>query len=167
MTGHWMQDPPVPQPITVLFVYGTLQRGQCREGCWPHAPLRVEPAVIRGRLHDLGPYPALVEGDDLIGGEAWHLAPEHVARTLVVLDEVEDAAVGEAGLYARRIVECRTHGGQTLSAYAYYYCGPQDLAGHLRVPADDDGVCRWRPGVAEEPLRFCISHFAFFNRRTK
>ncbi len=138
-----MQDPPVPSPITVLFVYGTLQRGQCRERCWPHAPLRVERAVIHGRLHDLGPYPALVEGDDVVGGEAWHLAPEHVECTLAVLDDVEDTAVGEAGLYARRVVQCRTEAGGTLSAYAYYYSRPQDIAAQPRVSPGDDGVCRW------------------------
>jgi gamma-glutamylcyclotransferase (GGCT)/AIG2-like uncharacterized protein YtfP len=129
-------------PITVLFVYGTLQRGQCRERCWPHAPRRVEPAVVRGRLYDLGPYPALVEGDDLVGGEAWHLAPEHVPRTLTVLDEVEDVAAGEAGLYARRVVECR-EASETVRAYAYYYSRPHDIAHHPRVPPGEDGVCRW------------------------
>jgi gamma-glutamylcyclotransferase (GGCT)/AIG2-like uncharacterized protein YtfP len=133
------------QPITVLFVYGTLQRGQCRERFWPHPALRVEPAVVRGRLYDLGPYPALVEGDDLVGGEAWHLAPEHIPHTLTVLDEVEDAAVGEAGLYARRIVECRQGNDETVQAYAYHYSRPWEIAHHVRVAPGDDGICRWPP----------------------
>jgi gamma-glutamylcyclotransferase (GGCT)/AIG2-like uncharacterized protein YtfP len=131
------------QAITVLFVYGTLQRGQCRERCWPHAPLRVEPAVVRGRLYDLGSYPALVEGDDLVGGEAWHLAPEHVPHTLTALDEVEDVAVGEAGLYARRIVQCRQRDGATVRAYAYFYSRPAEIAHHKRVTPGTDGICRW------------------------
>src|SRR5436853_6029420 len=38
------------QPITALFVYGTLQRGQCREQFWPHPPISVEGATIRGQL---------------------------------------------------------------------------------------------------------------------
>ena len=129
--------------ITALFVYGTLQRGQCREQFWPHPPTRVESATVRGQLRDLGPYPALIEGDALVGGEVWRLAPEHVPRTLAVLDEVEDVAVGEAGLYARRIVECRTGDGQTVRAYAYYYSRPQEIAHHPRVPPGGDGVCRW------------------------
>jgi len=134
----------MPWPVTALFVYGTLQRGQCRERCWPHAPLAVEPAVARGGLYDLGPYPALVEGDDLIGGELWRLAPEHMERTLAVLDEVEDAAVGETGLYVRRIIDCRTAAGQSVAAYAYFYSRPAEIAHHRRIMPGEDGVCRWR-----------------------
>jgi gamma-glutamylcyclotransferase (GGCT)/AIG2-like uncharacterized protein YtfP len=130
--------------ITAIFVYGTLKRGQCREHCWPHLPLRVEGATIRGRLLDLGPYPALVEGDDLIAGEVWHLATEHMPHTLAVLDEVEDAAVGEVGLYARRLVECRTPTGESVQAYAYYYSRPHDISHCPMVRAGSDGLCRWQ-----------------------
>jgi gamma-glutamylcyclotransferase (GGCT)/AIG2-like uncharacterized protein YtfP len=136
---------PMDASITALFVYGTLQRGQCRERCWPHAPLSVELATVRGRLYDLGPYPALVAGDDLIGGEVWRLAAEHLSRTLAVLDEVEDVAAGEAGLYARRAVECRTERGAAVRAFAYYYARPHEIEHCLRVQPDSDGVCRWRP----------------------
>jgi gamma-glutamylcyclotransferase (GGCT)/AIG2-like uncharacterized protein YtfP len=132
-------------PITALFVYGTLQRGQCRERCWPHAPLSVQAATVRGRLYDLGPYPALVEGDELVGGEVWQLAAEYMPHTLAVLDDVEDAAVGEAGLYARRLVECRTESGATVRAYAYYYSRPQEIEHYARVRPDANGICRWRP----------------------
>lgn len=51
--------------ITDLFVYGTLKRGQCRETMWPRPPVSVRPAFIRGRLYDLGPYPAIWCGDCL------------------------------------------------------------------------------------------------------
>jgi hypothetical protein len=60
-----------------------------------------------------------------------------------VLDEVEDVAVGEAGLYARRVVECRPADGQSVQAYAYYYSRPQEIAHHPRVAPGKDGVCRW------------------------
>jgi gamma-glutamylcyclotransferase (GGCT)/AIG2-like uncharacterized protein YtfP len=129
--------------INALFVYGTLQRGQCREQFWPHRPIRIESATLRGQLRDLGPYPALIDGDDVIGGELWHIAPEHISRTLTVLDEVEDVAVGEAGLYARRIVKCHADGGQIVRAYAYYYSRPAEIAHHPRVSPGADGVCRW------------------------
>lgn len=44
--------------ITSVFVYGTLQRGEVREHCWPHAPVSIEWGTIRGQLRDLGEYPA-------------------------------------------------------------------------------------------------------------
>ena len=37
-----------------VFVYGTLMRGELRERCWPHQPLCVIPACVRGLLYDLG-----------------------------------------------------------------------------------------------------------------
>jgi gamma-glutamylcyclotransferase (GGCT)/AIG2-like uncharacterized protein YtfP len=135
----------MPVPVSGLFVYGTLQRGQSRENCWPHPPTKIEMAVIQGRLYDLGPHPALVEGDDVIGGELWHISPGHIVRTLVVLDEVEDAAVGQSGLYVRRVVNCRTEDGQDCPAYAYFYSQPEAIRSFPRVSPGKDGVCRW-PG---------------------
>ncbi|MCA1686105.1 MAG: gamma-glutamylcyclotransferase, partial [Planctomycetia bacterium] len=47
-----------------LFAYGTLApRGpeQARRGGW-------EPDAVRGRLYDLGPYPALLDLDDPSAG---------------------------------------------------------------------------------------------------
>ena len=52
-------------PILV-FVYGTLKRGEARARLWPRKPQAVEPATVRGTLYDLGDYPALVPGDDTV-----------------------------------------------------------------------------------------------------
>jgi gamma-glutamylcyclotransferase (GGCT)/AIG2-like uncharacterized protein YtfP len=134
----------MPDSIRALFVYGTLQRGQCREKFWPHLPEKIEPAVARGQLHDLGPYPALVEGSDRIGGELWHIRPEHVAETLSILDGVEDAAVGETGLYVRRVVTVETADGQSQKAFAYFYTRPAEVGDMPIVTPDADGICRWR-----------------------
>src|SRR5687768_17088800 len=56
------------ESISAVFVYGTLKQGDVRAHLWPRPPQSIEPAVIRGRMHDLGPYPALVDGGDPIAG---------------------------------------------------------------------------------------------------
>jgi gamma-glutamylcyclotransferase (GGCT)/AIG2-like uncharacterized protein YtfP len=104
-----------------FFVYGTLKRGQCREKCWPHPPLRVDPAVIRATLYDLGAYPGIVPGDGLARGEVWELRSEHLPATLRVLDSVEGFAERDDDLFVRRVVECTLDDGRTIDAWAYYY----------------------------------------------
>lgn len=52
-----------------IFVYGTLKRGEEREAMWPRWPVRVEAATTLGILYDIGPYPALAAGDDVVEGE--------------------------------------------------------------------------------------------------
>lgn len=131
------------EPIAAVFVYGTLQTGECRAGCWPHRPKSIEHATIRGRLHDLGPYPALAEGEDLIAGELWLLEPEHMPRTLEVLDAVE-AAAGEGKLYERRLVTCRLGDSTSRQAFAYYFAHPERLARFPVIPPGADGRCHWK-----------------------
>src|SRR5262245_31105020 len=102
----------VSEPNAV-FVYGTLKRGQVRERCWPRPPISVEPATVHWALYDLGPYPALVAGDDTVAGELWHLAPGDMQATLAALDRVEGFGGKEDDLYRRVIVECETTTGST------------------------------------------------------
>ena len=79
-----------PTPIMGhVFVYGTLKRGQCREHCWPVRPLDVRPAWIRGRLIDLGAYPALLDGDQRVWGEVWSFDQRDLPEVHAALDRVE------------------------------------------------------------------------------
>lgn len=98
-----------PQVIAVslqIFVYGTLRQGQCREHCWPRSPQQVATAFAQGELYDLGPYPALLTGDDLVRGECWTVRAADLAETLQVLDVIEGfAQPGEADLYRRQVVD--------------------------------------------------------------
>jgi len=55
-----------------IFVYGTLMRGQQRESMWTKVPEQILPACARARLYDLGPFPAIVAGEDLPGKEIRH-----------------------------------------------------------------------------------------------
>lgn len=136
-------------PINAIFVYGTLKRGECRAQFWPHPPRRVEPAMIRGRLYDLGPYPALGPGEDIVRGEVWFLAPEHVDETLRVLDEVEGADRLKNAYYRRIVVKCRCDDGQSCRAWAYEIGDLERLQDKPVVLPDARGECSWRGGAEE------------------
>ena len=130
--------------IDAVFVYGTLKRGQEREPCWPRAPRAVIRAKTKGRLHDLGPYPALIPGDDWIAGEVWLMAAEDVAATLRVLDEVECFGVDDVDLYVRREVECWTLlDGVRLRSYTYFLADESAARRSPRVEAGEMGWAEW------------------------
>jgi gamma-glutamylcyclotransferase (GGCT)/AIG2-like uncharacterized protein YtfP len=133
----------MPSEPTAIFVYGTLQRGQCRERCWPRAPLRIEEATVQGAIYDLGPYPALAPGDDCVVGELWHLAEADMPVTLRELDRVE-AFYGRADdLYQRVTIRCQTPAG-ALVAWTYRYARTSDLKPAQRIaPEATTGQCRW------------------------
>jgi gamma-glutamylcyclotransferase (GGCT)/AIG2-like uncharacterized protein YtfP len=127
-----------------VFVYGTLQRGECRERYWPHGPVRIDHATIRAALYDLGPYPAIGSGDDAVRGELWEIAAEHVEETLRVLDEVEGYWQLGDDLYIRRLVTCRADDGREVEAWTYYYGNEAKLLQLARVEANQAGEVLWR-----------------------
>ena len=126
-----------------VFVYGTLKRGQLRETAWPHAPSSVQAATIQATLYDLGPYPAITKGDDLVRGEVWCFQREHLDDTLRALDAIEGYQQGPIDLYVRRVVECTVANSEQVSAFAYFYASPADLTDQNRIPTGDEGFCSW------------------------
>jgi gamma-glutamylcyclotransferase (GGCT)/AIG2-like uncharacterized protein YtfP len=126
-----------------IFVYGTLKKGEILAGGWPHPPLLVEPAIARGNLYDLGPYPALVDGSDAVLGELWHIPPEHFSETVAALDRIEHFGVGEVDLYVRRIISVTLQDGTIRRAQAYFLADPTKVREHQRVVANHLGVCEW------------------------
>ena len=91
--------------VSSIFVYGTLRREQIRGRCWPRQPIVVFDRFVIGQLFDLGPYPALVRGQGVVGGELWQFAHEDLEETLRVLDEIEGyLGPGRRNLYERDIV---------------------------------------------------------------
>jgi len=115
-----------------LFVYGTLMRGEERDGLVAH--LRSEPASIRGQLWRApAGYPALFldpSGQE-IAGELIELEQESI---LMVLDLYE--GVGE-GLYSREKVNVSVRGQQEL-AWAYVMSRAQlRIAGCQRLKTTD------------------------------
>jgi gamma-glutamylcyclotransferase (GGCT)/AIG2-like uncharacterized protein YtfP len=127
-----------------IFVYGTLQQGEVRSGRWPYPAVSIERATIRAQVRDLGPYPALVEGDGIVLGELWTISAEHLDETLRVLDEIECFGNEEVDLYIRKIVLCETASGRTKRAYTYYFADPNAIHDSPLVPANEEGVCHWR-----------------------
>ena len=110
---------------------------------WPHAPVEVRQATTGAALYDLGPYPALGEGDDSVLGELWLVREEHLSATLRVLDKIECFGQGGVDLYIRRIVECHDMDGSEHRAHTYFYADEDALRQAQRITADADGYCRW------------------------
>lgn len=128
--------------VTSVFVYGTLQRGEERERCWPHSPRCVLTAEVTAALYDLGDYPAIVPGEDRVAGELWQLAIEHLPDTLRILDEIEWYGQGDDDLYFRQLTTCRTSSGET-TAYTYFLADTTKLRHTQRVLPGQDSICRW------------------------
>ena len=132
----------IPPDPCHLFVYGTLKRSQCREQCWPHPPLRVDTATIQASLYDLGEYPAIIAGTDLVLGEVWELRRKHMEDTLRVLDEIEGYRGCGDDLFVRQIVCCMLEDGRQLAAWAYFYGRREELAEASRI-TNETMTVRW------------------------
>jgi gamma-glutamylcyclotransferase (GGCT)/AIG2-like uncharacterized protein YtfP len=109
---------------------------------WPRSPVAVEVAEVRGRLFDLGPYPALVAGEGRVAGELWRFTEEDLAVTLAALDRIEGFCGQADDWYHRQVIQCRV-ADESVPAWTYSYARPQELAAACRVPPDADGLCRW------------------------
>ncbi len=110
---------------------------------WPRTPQSIERATTRARLYDFGPYPALMDGEDLIRGELWNFETGDMAVTLDVLDEIECFGKEEVDLYVRRVVAVQKESGESADAYAYFFANAENLANVPVVEANEDGVCHW------------------------
>lgn len=161
-----------------IFVYGTLKREQLRGRLWPRPALSIEPAIAKGTLYDLGPYPGLVDGDQLVLGEVWTFRAEDLRETLAVLDRIEGFdPKGDSGEYVRRVIqveiipahqsstraaaasrEGKPAENATLSAWTYLYNEPArlDLARRIEVWTEVGGywVCQWPDPMSRVPLSF-------------
>jgi gamma-glutamylcyclotransferase (GGCT)/AIG2-like uncharacterized protein YtfP len=129
--------------IIHVFVYGTLKSGECRERCWPYRPMKIQPATLRASLYDLGPFPAIVAGPDLMHGEVWELSPQHVQEALRVLDEVEGFARREGDLFIRKAVRCDSDDGRQIAAWAYFFARPETLRDAQRIKVGPNEVATW------------------------
>jgi gamma-glutamylcyclotransferase (GGCT)/AIG2-like uncharacterized protein YtfP len=110
-----MNEPP-PGTKMLLFVYGTLKRGEPRHRYLAGQTLIATVATVPAyRLLSVVDYPALVRRDDgrSIEGELWQVDE----ACLRVLDQVEGI---EQGLYAREPIELLPpHDGADVATYVY------------------------------------------------
>jgi gamma-glutamylcyclotransferase (GGCT)/AIG2-like uncharacterized protein YtfP len=71
-----------------VFVYGTLQPGECNYDYCASAVVEKQPAIVYGQLFDLPlGYPALTPGDAVVYGYLLQFADDSILRQL---DELED-----------------------------------------------------------------------------
>jgi len=119
-------NPPGREPEH-LFAYGTLGPGGGAEGqvdFW-------EPDAVRGRLYDLGPYPALTDLD--APGAGWvegHVRPVDASELRARLDPYEGVADGPF-----RRTATTTRAGRAVWIYVYRPPMPTGARGPL---------ARWR-----------------------
>ena len=129
-----------------LFLYGTLLpelvSGEIAGIVAQLEPLG--PATVRGRLYDLGPYPAAVlePADDVIVGELFRL-PQDPA-VLAAFDTYEGCPPGseEDGLYVRVAGTALRSAGTTCDCWVYVY--NRDTASAERIPGGDYRAWRRR-----------------------
>lgn len=127
-----------------FFVYGTLRQGGALAHLWPTAPLSVEPAFIHGELYDLGRYPALLPGEDMIAGELWTFSPGEMPAVLERIDRVEGYANAPNDLYRREVVIAQVAAGGCHSAFAYFFARQLAQYAARRITPAADGYCLWR-----------------------
>lgn len=93
--------------FTDVFVYGTLKEGHGNHRLLAGRSVFMGIDTIKAKLFDLGPYPFIKEGDDLVYGEIYRVGPQ----TLASLDRLE----GHPTFYERRQV--KTSGGAEVWVY--------------------------------------------------
>jgi len=73
-----LEDPSSPlaagEELTLLFVYGTLKRGQPNHGRLQGARWLGEATLQGAALYDLGPFPMAIAGEGWVGGELYAVA---------------------------------------------------------------------------------------------
>ena len=146
--GSCVQAGGVEMSTDQIFVYGTLRRGGVLSDRWPAAPLDVRPAWCRGKLYHGSEYPAMVEGDDRVGGELWRFGLPELPGVLEMLDRVEGfQQPGEPDLYHRVRVEVWDESDRSRGiAWAYRFAqDPLDLGFRPLAPAAADQVVVWKP----------------------
>lgn len=130
-----MTEQPANSQQAYFFVYGTLKSGQCRESCWPADAAEVRQAEVNGLLYDLGPYPALRDGEGRVTGELWVFDCRHEAAILRVLDKIEGYANSPRDLYRRVRIPVRC-GDRAFEAWTYFICAEPPESSRIRsVPA--------------------------------
>lgn len=134
--------PEGPETMRLVFVYGTLRRGECNDiARYCPAPEHVGAGETRGLLYDLGPYPgALFGGEARLVGEVYRVTPA-VERMLDQLEGVQEDGQGE---YLRRQVDVRVK-GQWLRCLAYEI-QPARVQGAARIASGD-----WLQRAAASP----------------
>jgi len=124
-----------------IFVYGSLRSGfkSPAYDYISHFFSFVGNAKVKGRLYDLGPYPAGVpsDGDTFIVGELYTIKNQaEFSWAMAQLDDYEGTAAeeGEISLYERTVVDVFTN-DSTIAAWIYWYTG--DVSSKTLIESGD------------------------------
>ena len=117
----------------LMFVYGTLRRGSANEFSEilaQNASFAGE-ALVRGRLFNLGSYPALVISDapnEKVRGDLYEISRSKRQAVLDLLDRYEGCAPSDPQPheYRRAIVDVFTATGSKLKAWTYLLNRPPE-----------------------------------------
>lgn len=125
--------PEGPESERLVFVYGTLRRGECNDiARYRPAAAWLGEGLAQGVLYDLGPYPGAVFGaGGCIHGEVYRVAPGVQAQ----LDALEGVQADGQGEYRRREVLV-SMGPQQLRCLAYEI-HPTRVLGAPRITTGD------------------------------
>lgn len=107
------------QARPLLFVYGTLLPGLALHGAMQGARCIGE-AAVRGRLFDLGPYPALVQGPGRVSGLLYAVSEAQLAR-LDALEEYDPADTAQSLYLRKRLAAELVPERSVCDAYVYVY----------------------------------------------
>ena len=112
--------------IGFIIAYGTLKKGQLREGLMPGD--FVCNGYIKGDLYDLGPYPGLVDGNGRVFCEVY--STENLVEDVRILDRIEGTDLNPP-LYQRRIIPVECDDGKLRYGICYFYNG--DFEGATKI----------------------------------
>jgi gamma-glutamylcyclotransferase (GGCT)/AIG2-like uncharacterized protein YtfP len=127
--------------VLKLFVYGSLRSGfhHPAYGYISKYFTLISPATVKGKLYDLGDYPAAIPTNDeaFIVGELYELkSSEDFAWAIEQLDAYEgvNPDEGEPRLYKRELAEVY-YTGQTTHAWIYWYS--REIEDQPLIPSGD------------------------------
>jgi gamma-glutamylcyclotransferase (GGCT)/AIG2-like uncharacterized protein YtfP len=119
----------------LLFLYGSLMRGQSAHRLLRGRATFVDEATVAGTLLDLGRFPGVVAGRGRVRGEVWRFEAPEVLRTL---DEYEGYN------FERRTTTATLASGRRVRAWLYRYRPRATASTFTVVPEGDWRRHRWR-----------------------
>lgn len=114
-----------------LFVYGTLKPGYRNYAHIEQLVISSQPATTRGFLFDLGSYPALVPGGDMIDGVILDVEPEAIQIT----DRIESFFPNSPNksLYFRKKIIAQLDSQEELLVWTYVYADASQISTRPRL----------------------------------
>ena len=103
-----------------FFVYGTLIKGMGNDVLIPDEAKRIK-GYTKGRMYNVGLFPAVVDGNDKIHGEIVFVPSFLYKRTMRVLDTLEGYHGKDDDMYKRRIVDVWDIDGNETLAWIYIW----------------------------------------------